>query len=62
MGSPSAISTRDVSKVEPAPCVYGPPPGLENGEEPVEIDPVVDVYGPPVVVDPQEPAEIAPEQ
>jgi hypothetical protein len=51
-----------VSKVEPAPCVYGPPPELENGEEPVEIDPVVDVYGPPVVVDPQEPAEIAPEQ
>lgn len=62
MGSPSAVSTRDVSEVEPAPCVYGPPPELENGEEPVEIDPVVDVYGPPVIVDPQEPVEIATEQ
>jgi hypothetical protein len=44
-----------MSEVEPITCVYGPPPEVVNGVEPVEIEPEPDVYGPPVITEPSEP-------
>ena len=46
---------------EPQPLVYGPPPMLNRIERDT-IEPIKDVYGPPVIVEPDPEVVIEPEQ
>ena len=46
---------------EPQPLVYGPPPMMRK-VNPDTIEPIKDVYGPPVIVEPDPEVVIEPEQ
>ena len=46
---------------EPQPLVYGPPPMMRK-IDPDTIEPIKDVYGPPVIVEPDPEVVIEPEQ
>ena len=60
-GDPNTLPERPPYINEPQPLVYGPPPML-NRVELDTIEPVKDVYGPPVILEPDPEVVIEPEQ